>query len=664
MSAYFRQPAVCGKQVVFVSEDDLWSVPLSGGKAERLTSNLSSVSMPVISPDGKWIAFVSREEGVPDIYVMPSGGGEAKRLTWLGTYCQTLCWKGEEIIFSSMHGGFNMREQYLYRIGLEGNPPQRMNFGPAQSISFGPKGVVLGRNTGDPARWKRYRGGTAGYLMLDAKGTGEFCRFLDLNSNIGSPMWIKDRIYFISDHEGIANIYSAKTNGKDIKKHSHHTDYYARNAKTDGTSIIWQAGAEIYYLDINKDKVSKVKIDYRSPRIQRSRKYVEPSKYMGTYELSPDGSSLCMDIRGKAFCFGAWEGSVQQYGVKHGVRYRHVSILPEDRGILMVSDEGDKEHFEIHPLRKDFSDAVPKQSIRVLNKHDYGRPYGYLLSPCGKFIAYSNHRNELYCLNLETEELTFIDKNEHGIIEGYAWSADSRWIAYGISNTRLTSHIKIFDTTEKVSRVVTIPVKNDMSPCFDPEGKYLYLVSERTFSPTIDTIQTNYTFLNCAKPYLIPLRKDIKSPFIPEPKAFEPKPNEDNKKSGDTPEPKAVKSIEIDFDGITDRLIEFPLKASNYTGLYAIKNRLFYVKYDVTRLFYNEEDERSFDLYYYDMEKMEEQLFQAGLTNYTFSLDNNAIAMTINKKIRIVSTKREGKSELPKETTPGRNTGWVDLNRV
>lgn len=668
MSAYFHHPTVCGGKVVFVSEDDLWSVPLKGGKAERLTSNLSSVSFPMLSPDGKWIAFISREEGVPDLYVMPAEGGEAKRLTWQGVFCWTICWKGDKIIFASMYGGFNMRELYLFEVGLDGNPPVKLNYGPARSISFGEKGVVLGRNTSDPARWKRYRGGTAGYLMIDPKGKGEFSKFLELKTNISSPMWIKDRIYFVSDHEGTGNIYSVKPDGKDLKKHSQNKDYYVRYPQTDGKNIIWQAGGELYYLDIEKDKQSQIKIDYLSPRIQRCRKYAETSKYLGEFDLSPDGSSLSMDVRGKAFAFGAWEGSVQQYGAKHGIRYSHVKILPGDKGILMVSDEGDKEHFEIHPMRKDYPEKIEKNAIKVLNKHDYGRPYGYELSPCGKFIAYSNHRNELKILNLETEELIHVEQNKLGVLREYSWSSDSRWLAYAIDNTRLTSLIKIFDLQKKISISVSEPVKHDTSPCFDVEGKYLYLSSARSFDPTIDTIQLNFSFLNCDKLYLIPLRKDLRSPFVPEIKAFETKPVEEAKKPEDKKEEKKeetpVKAVEIDFEGITERLIEFPLQNSNYTALHATKNRLFYVKYDVTRLFTDSDEPTAFDLYYFDFEKMEEQLFQAGLTEFCFSLDNTAIAMMINKNLRVVSTKRDGKSELPKESKPNRNTGWIDLNRV
>jgi tricorn protease len=143
-------------------------------------------------------------------------------------------------IFASMYGSFSTREFFLWEIGLDGQPPLKLNYGPARSISFGNKGTVLGRNTSDPARWKRYRGGTAGYLLIDRDGKGDFQKYLDLKGNIACPMWVGKRIFFISDHEGIGNIYSADLKGKDIQRHSQHKDYYARYAETDGKTIVWQ----------------------------------------------------------------------------------------------------------------------------------------------------------------------------------------------------------------------------------------------------------------------------------------------------------------------------------------------------------------------------------------------------------------------------------------
>lgn len=664
MQAYYQMPTIHKNQLIFVSEDDLWTVPLKGGVATRLTSNLSPVRFPLLSPNGKLVAFMGMEERIPEIYVMPSVGGTATRLTWQGCMCFPVCWKGERIIYASSYGSFSQREMFLWEVGLDGMPPQRLDYGPARSISFGAKGVVLGRNTSDPARWKRYRGGTAGYLMIDPDGKNEFRKFLDINSNLSSPMWIDKRIYFISDHEGIGNIYSANLKGKDIQKHSFHEDYYARRAETDGKSIVWQAGGDIYCLDIPTNKTRKIEIEYHSPRVQLYRKFIEADKYryINSAALSPDAGSIALDIRGKALCGGAWEGSIQQYGKKQGVRYMSSTYLPNNKGLLTVSDEGDLEHFELYPLRPDFGTLGTTAKAKIYHG-DFGRPYGFLPSPCGKWIAYSNHRNELCILNLESEELIRIDQNKFGMIHSYDWSPDSRWLAYSINDTRLTTRIMIYGLEDKQCHVITKPVKFDDEPCFDPDGKYLYLLSSREYEPVMDSLQFGFSFIKDCKPYLITLKKDTRSPFFPDVRGLEPKPEgaEDKGKKKNKAKPE-VKPVEIDFDGISERIVEFPLPVDNIGGLNAISGKIFYYKYDVSKVM-DEGQNILLDFYCYDLEKNEEQLFMAGISGYTFNPGRSAILFFINKQLRIVSSKRDPKCELPKETKPGRTSGIIDLGR-
>ena len=662
MKGYYHNPCIHGDQLVFVSEDDIWTVPANGGRAIRLTSNLGIISSPSLSEDGKWIAFVGREEGVPDIYVMPSMGGPAKRITWQGSMCTIVGWHDGKIVYASMYGVAIMREMYLYEVSPDGLPPIKLNYGPASSISFGKKGIVIARNSGDPARWKRYRGGTAGYLMIDLNGKGEFSKFLDLKSNIACPMWIGDRIYFISDHEGIGNIYSVKTSGKDLQKHSKHSDYYVRAARTDGKSIVWQAGADLYCLDVKKDKVHNVDIDYNSPFVQRNRKFIGASKHLDGFTLSPDASSLVFEVRGKAIVMGAWEGSVQQYGAKHGVHYRLGTILPNDQGLLLVSDEGDKEHLEIHPLRKDNAAASKDTKVKKFAKADIGRPYDLSVSPDGSMIALTNHRNELCIFDIKKENLVVVEQSTFGMIDGFSWAPDSRWLAYGISISERSSLIKIYNVETKDIQVVSTPVKHDIEPCFDPGGKYLYLISQRTFEPVHDDLQFNIAFLHTSKPYLITLRKDITTPFIQEPKAFEPQPEKPVPPVEGETEPK-VKPIEIDFDGITERMIEFPVDAHHYGGIVPLSNKVLYYKFNWDQKA-KRGDDMTVDIYCYDMEKCSETLWQAGVSNYQVNADHSAVAVEINKQIRIISTKWDGKSPLPSESEPNRSTGWVDLNRI
>ena len=89
---YLRHPSIQGDTIVFVCDDDLWTVPASGGIARRLTAGLSEPSTPCLSPDGKWIAFVGRDEQHPEVYLMEAGGGPARRMTWLGPDVQVRGW--------------------------------------------------------------------------------------------------------------------------------------------------------------------------------------------------------------------------------------------------------------------------------------------------------------------------------------------------------------------------------------------------------------------------------------------------------------------------------------------------------------------------------------------------------------------------------------------
>ncbi|MBT7790183.1 MAG: hypothetical protein HN757_14990 [Calditrichaeota bacterium] len=101
---YYRTPTVYKDRVVFVSESDLWEVPTKGGRAVRITSQLGGIGFPHFSPDGKWIAFLSTDDGAPEIYRMPSEGGEAERLTFMGSMCHVVGWDKKNIIFASVAG--------------------------------------------------------------------------------------------------------------------------------------------------------------------------------------------------------------------------------------------------------------------------------------------------------------------------------------------------------------------------------------------------------------------------------------------------------------------------------------------------------------------------------------------------------------------------------
>ena len=290
MSGYYRSPTICQDTIVFVCEDDLWTVPVDGGVARRLTSNLGAAGSPRLSPDGEQLAFAGREEGPSEVYSMPALGGEAKRLTYQGSNVSIVGWDtdGKHILYSS--GAGLAFDPWIWKVSSEGGEPQRLPYGPANHIDFSDAGgVIIGRLTREPARWKRYRGGTAGQLWIDTEGDGQFQPLAPVDSNFTTPMWIGERIYFISDHEGVGNIYSCLPTGEDVQRHTHQDTYYCRLAQTDGKRIVYHAGADLFVYDLDDDTENRVDVEFRSPRIQRQRKFVNASAYLQEFAPAPDG---------------------------------------------------------------------------------------------------------------------------------------------------------------------------------------------------------------------------------------------------------------------------------------------------------------------------------------------------------------------------------------
>lgn len=559
-AGYYRFPTIHGDTIVFVSEDDLWSAPAAGGPAHRLTSNLGEVSYPSFSPDGAQLAFVGREEGQSEVYVMPAAGGPARRLTYLASRCRVLGWDaaGTHILFNSTYGQLLGREIALFRVAAESanGAAEPLPYGPARSVSFGGQGqVVLGRNTGDPARWKRYRGGTTGHLWIDLAGDGAFVRLLpDMAGNIASPMWIETqggpRIFFVSDHEGIANLYSCRPDGSELRRHTDHEEYYVRNTSTDGRRIVYHAGGDLYVYDVATDRARQVAVEYNSPRVQRNRRFVSAAHYLNTARLHPSGQAIALTTRGKAYAFFNFDGPVVQLGKRDGVRYRLGDWLNDGQRLVVVSDDPGEEVLEVY-------DAEPGTPPRRLEGLDIGRPLALKASPTEEKVALVNHRHELMVVDLEKGAAATVDRSPYRLMAGFDWSPDGRWLAYGYGATVQTTELRLCRLASEEDEEgtaddkaaesgplvqrnpdgsavyrITQPVLHDIAPSFDPEGKYLYFLSHREFNPVYDGLHFDLGFPWGMRPYLLTLQAELPNPFVPHPE-LGPEDEEDEDEEGD-----------------------------------------------------------------------------------------------------------------------------------
>jgi len=672
---YVRFPTIHQDRIIFVSEDDLWLVSSEGGRAERLTAGVGEVLYPHFSPDGELLAFVGREEGPSEIYVMPALGGVAQRLTFESASCRVACWSpaGDAILYASNTGQPNYSTYVIYAISPQGGQPRQIPVGMANALSYGPRGgVVIGRNINEPARWKRYRGGTVGHLWCDIDGSGIFQRLLQLDGNIANPCWVGERIYFISDHEGVGNIYSCTPLGEDIRRHTDHKDFYARNLSSDGQRLTYHAGADLYLFDPSLEKVRRLDVTLPSIRTQRNRKFVSAGGYLDSYALHPQGYAAALTTRGKAFTLGNWEGPVLQHGEPDGVRYRLLQWLNDGKRLVAVNDATGQERLAV------FNDAA---APRTFDDIEFGRAVEMAVSPTDDVVAITNHRNELIVVDLEAGSSRVIDRSDYERIDGMAWSPDGHWLAYGFPSTAQKTAIKLCSLESGETHFVTEPVLRDFSPSFDPEGKYLYFLGTRIFNPVYDNLQFDLSFPRGVKPYAIMLRRDLRSPFIPEPKAPEEKEKEKEKEetSGEKQEQdtedaaqkedennqeatKKPAPLVIDLEGITTRALPFPAPEGKYTAVRGIKGKALFLSFPIEgSLGENHEPKGHIDSY--DFEAYKYEYLIDSVNNFDLSRDNKTLIYRSRQRLRVLKA-----GDKPPKGDNGdranRETGWLDLQRV
>ncbi|MFQ3631484.1 S41 family peptidase [Roseiflexus sp.] len=695
---YYRWPTIHGDTVVFVCEDDLWSMAASGGVARRLTANPGSVQSPALSPDGALLAFVGRDEGPGEVFVMPAEGGEAQRLTFLGATMRVCGWSrdGREILFASSASLPFARMALLYAIGANGGEPRLLPTGPAVTISYGPTGgAVIGRNESDPSRWKRYRGGRTGDVWIDADETGEWRRLIALPGNIAIPLWVGERIYFVSDHEGVGNLYSCLPTGEDLQRHTWHREYYARFPSTDGRRIVYHAGADLYLFDPETNTSRKIDVELHSSRTQRKRRFVDPARFLQSVALHPAGRALAAVVRGKPFTFGNWEGAVLQHGDPGSVRYRLASWLPDGRRIVVVSDAAGEETLEIHPVtfgngvqQTPSEEAVASGAVVPLFDEpvrleglDIGRPLSLAVSPKAPLVAIANNRNELLLVDLTERTVRLLDRSRHASMPGIAWSPDGRWLAYGFWETQQTSVIKLCEVATGVITPVTRPVLVDRSPAFDPEGKYLYFISYRDFDPVYDDMHFDLGFPRGARPFLATLRADLRSPFVPgshpleqAPKlsATEAKPAGESgseASSGERATKESAQSeqtITIDLEGIADRIVAFPLPVGRYGKIAGIPGKALFTVFPIEGALGQswmpgESAAARGRLDVYDFETLSSDTLIDSVSSFRLSSDSKTLMYRTGNRVRVVKA-----GEKPKDNSnePGRKSGWVDLSRI
>ncbi len=643
---FLRFPDVENNKIVFTSEGDLWEVPLQGGVATRLTVSEGEERFAKFSPDGRWIGFTGQYDGNSDVYIIPSTGGQPRRLTYHPDRDQVIGWTPDgRILFRSMRDS-PLRDWRLYTVGIDGGYPQVLPLTKASRASFEPGGkrIAFNQYALEFRSWKRYKGGWAQDIWVGDLQSLEFKKVTKYKGNDSFPMWYGGKIYFLSDSTGRGNLWSMNPDGSGLQQLTFHQDYDVRFPSLGDGKIVYQYAMDIWVYDIPTGKTWKVDIHLPSDRLQAQERWVDPKEFITGYDLSPDGKRLLINSRGELFSLPTAKGGlIRQLSRSSGARVYGGEFSPDGKWVAGLSDStGEMEVW--------FWDAQGRKPAKRVTYDGKVWRFPPRFSPDGQKLVYSDKDLILYLLDPEKGTSTVVDTGRWEIRE-WSWSPDSRWLAYTRPNERGSSDIFIYDTKTGERHQVTDGFFRSFSPTWDPEGKYLFFLSDRTFNPYLDRYDGRFVNLGYTKPYLLVLKKGVQSPFAVQPEGQNAEPpaggkgEEDKEKGRD--KGKKVK-VEIDWEGLAGRISEFPLPPGNYRDLRAIKGKVYWLSWEDKGMLGRELFEGSkspYSLHLYDLKKRKDKVIAEHIDSYDLSADLKKLVTRKGSTFRLMEA---GQASSPK----------------
>jgi tricorn protease len=568
---YYRYPAIHGNDIIFTAEGDLWRFNLLTKDAVRLTTNHGVESQASISPDGSWIAFTGQYEGPSEVYVMPYAGGTPKRLTFEEGSPAVYQWTADGRILYSTNCYSTLPNAQLVKINPADLTLEVVPLSQADQGTYSPEGELYFTRLRDQgSHTKRYRGGTAQSIWKFDGKVEAHSLTSDYPGTSKNPMYYNNRIYFLSDRDGTMNIWSMSTDGTDLRQHTDEIRFDLEDADLYEGKIVCQQGADILLHDIASGKTEKPDIKLVSDFDQRRVQWIsDPKSKITSVDLSHKGDQVVITSRGRVFSVPAEGDRWSEVTRKYGIRYKNAAYANAENEIMMLSDESGE--FEIWKA-DNYGFKVPQQ----VTKGSKNLIENFLPSPDGNYIVYNEKDNRLLLFSISTGTSILVEENNFGFQPPFAWSPDSRWIAYTDFADNQTAFIRIYDVKSGISYNVTTDRQENYMPRFSSDGKWLYFISERTFKTAVGSPwgsrQPEPYYEKTARIYAVALNTSAQFPFreadeLTAVKADTVKPAavKTDKKKADKTKAEPVSNV-VDINEITKRLYLVPMKATNLTG--------------------------------------------------------------------------------------------------
>lgn len=651
----YRQPSISKTEIVFSYAGDLWIVPRSGGDARRLTAGLGIEIGPYFSPDGSQVAFTGEYDGNTDVYVVPSSGGVPRRVTFHPAPDEVAGWTpdGRSILFTSSRNSASNYSR-LFTVPTDGSVlPTELPLPMVDRATLSPDGQYVAYEPLSQWQpdWKRYAGGQTQPIWIAKLADSTIEKIPRENSNDKSPMWIGDKIYFLSDRNGgVTTLFSFDTKSKKVEQVIENKGLDIKAASAGAGTIVYEQFGTIFTVDAGSRSAKKVNIRVAGDFPGVRPRYERVGNRVSNFGISPTGIRALFEARGEIFTVPADKGDARNLTKTTGVMERDPSWSPDGKWIAYFSDESGE--YQLHVRDQSGNGDVRKF---VLGDGKPGFFSGPVWSPDSKKIAYNRQDVSLWVLDLESGASAKIDQNTFGdfgdVVEP-TWSPDSNWIGYAKQLDNRLRSVFLYAIDKKQSFRLTDGLGDARHVTFDKSGKYLYFTASTDIGPTISFADlSGIAHQTSRSVYAIVLRNDIPSPLAPESdeekvapeKKETPAPTPATNPSpaasptpAPKPSPKPPEPTRIDLDGMDQRIISIPqIPARNYNALFAGKPGTLFVSEIPSG---PQTGPFGFTIHKFDFEKRKLDEVKSGVTAFAVSANGEKMLYRQGPMVLIVST--------------------------
>ncbi|MFF7386161.1 S41 family peptidase [Streptomyces griseoluteus] len=673
--SYLRLPHISDDLLCFVAEDDLWLAPLDEpGRPWRLTADRTKAGHPRFSPDGRQIAFTSWRSLVPEIHLVDVAGGPARQLTYWGSADTQVCgWTPpdqhgrSDILAVASHGQPFSYFTWAHKVGTDGSPGGRLPWGPVGDIQVADTAgehqtlLLTGTPPHEPASWKRYRGGATGRLWLQGQRLLE-----DIDGQLSAPMFVAGRIAFLSDHEGIGNLYSVAPDGTDLRRHTDHDAFYARHAATDGERVVYQCAGDLWIVDDLSPTGTprRLEIDLGGPAPGRRPYQVPAAHHVDGLSVDETGRASAVTVRGSLYWLTHRDGPARTIADTPGVRVRLPEMLGSTGQLAYVTDAEGDDAVAVAQLPR----ATGGREPRLLGEGRLGRVLELVSDPEGERLAVASHDGRLLLIDVaedaestegrEPGTVTELIRSDNGPVRDLAFSPDGAWLTWshpGIG--RSLRQIKLARIKDRMVVDVTNGRFEDENPVFTSDGRYLAFLSWRGFDPVYDVHTGDLSFPLGCRPYLVPLNSATPSPFALNPEGRPAAGGLDPLETG----PGEGSTVTVEVEGLENRVTPFPVMSSKYSALRPVAGGgLVWLRWPISgalgETFVNPADISGRPtLEHFNLSKAKKSELVGHLDWFEVSGDGTRLVVVDEGDLRAVPATEPGDSD---------TTVWIDLRRI